>query len=112
MTEVPTETTNTATFNTYRNRKGDEFNIKEMEIVDLIHALFDMLQRKAKHNHKLNKMLEVGETLGGVVKAIHTELAERPNCEMSEVHMLQAMADLGKLQLKESDERVELICES
>ena len=76
MTQVPTESTNAV----YQTRDGKQHLISEMDAVQLMTALYDMLMRKAKHNHKLNKMLEVGEILGGVTKAIHIELGKREGC--------------------------------
>lgn len=81
-----------------------------MDAVDLMTALYDMLMRKAKHNHKLNKMLEVGDVLSGVTKDIHIELSQR-KAELSDLPNLQAMADLGKLQLQQDEQQIYLKAE-
>lgn len=106
MTPVPTEHTNTI----YRKRDGSEVCISDMDAYSLMVALYDMLMRKAKHNQKLNKMLEVGEVLSGVTKAIHLELGKR-QAELTDLPNLQAMADLGRLKLQEDDTSVSLTTE-
>jgi len=76
-----------------------------MDAVDLMTALYDMLMRKAKHNRKINKMLEVGDVLSGVTKELHVELSKRTS-ELSDLPNLQAMADLGKLQLQQDEQNI------
>jgi len=78
-----------------------------MDAVDLMTALYDMLMRKAKHNRKINKMLEVGDVLSGVTKELHVELSKRTS-ELSDLPNLQAMADLGKLQLQQDEQNISL----
>lgn len=103
MTPVPTESTNSV----YRTRDGQELLISDMDAVQLMTALYDMLMRKAKHNHKLNKMLEVGEVLSGVTKALHIELGKK-EAELTDLPNLQAMADLGRLQLQQDESSISL----
>lgn len=102
MTPVPTEHSNTV----YQTRDGKQHKISEMSSVDLMTALFDMLMRKAKHNHKLNKMLEVGEVLSAVTKAIHIELGKRDSADMADLNEMQISADLGKLKLHTTDKSI------
>ena len=78
-----------------------------MDAVDLMTALYDMLMRKAKHNRKINKMLEVGDVLSGVTKELHVELSKRTS-ELSDLPNLQAMADLGKLQLQQDEQNISI----
>lgn len=104
MTQVPTESTN----NVYQTRDGKKHLISEMDAVQLMTALYDMLMRKAKHNHKLNKMLEVGEILGGVTKAIHVELGKRQGADMAPLNDMQINADLGKLEMHRTDNSISL----
>lgn len=94
MTPVPTEPTGEV----YRTTDGKDMVISEMTAPQLIEALYDMLTRKAKHNHKMNKMWEVSEILGKVTKSLHTELGKR-NATVDTVCNLQIAADLGKLSL-------------
>jgi hypothetical protein len=104
LTPVPTEPLKPV----YQQRDGSQHLIENMDAVDLMTALYDMLMRKAKHNHKLNKMLEVGETLSDVTKTIHKELATRD--VLLQTHLdLQIAADLGRLSLKEDQESISLI---
>lgn len=107
MTPVPTEHTNTV----YQTRDGKQHTIAEMDAVQLMTALYDMLMRKAKHNHKLNKMLEVGEVLSGVTKAIHVELGKR-EAAMADLTDLQISADLGKLKLHTDESSIKITSNS
>ena len=102
-TPVPTENSSAI----YRTRDGKETRISEMNAVELMTALYDMLMRKAKHNHKINKMLEVGDLLGSVTKSIHQELGTR-EATVTELFNLQASADLGKLTLSKDDTSITL----
>jgi len=104
MTLVPTETPNAV----YQTRDGKQHDISSMNAVELMTALHDMLMRKAKHNHKLNKMLEVGDTLGIVTKTLHKELATREACSLGELVDMQIQADLGKLKLHQDNETISL----
>lgn len=97
MTPVPTEPTGKV----YRTSSGTDIVISTMTPPQLIEALYDMLTRKAKHNHKMNKMWEVNETLGAVTRSLHTELSKR-NSTVEPVGNLQIAADLGKLSLVKS----------
>tara|TARA_Y100000385_G_C13081858_1_gene634351 strand:+ start:2044 stop:2364 length:321 start_codon:yes stop_codon:yes gene_type:complete len=99
MTLVPTETQNAV----YQTRDGKQHDISKMNVVELMTALHDMLMRKAKHNHKLNKMFEVGDTLGAVTKTLHQELATREACSLGELVDMQIEADLGRLKLQQTD---------
>lgn len=99
MTQVPTETSNAV----YQTRDGKQHDISKMNVVELMTALHDMLIRKAKHNHKLNKMFEVGDTLGAVTKTLHQELATREACSLGELVDMQIEADLGRLKLQQTD---------
>ncbi len=108
MTPVPTEHTHTV----YQTRDGKQHSISEMDAVQLMTALYDMLMRKAKHNHKLNKMLEVGEVLSGVTKAIHVELGKREAANMADLNEMQISADLGKLKLHTDDSSISITSNS
>jgi len=102
--QVPTENSSAI----YRTRDGKETRISEMDVVELMTALYDMLMRKAKHNHKINKMLEVGDLLGSVTKSIHQELGTREAATITELINLQASADLGKLTLSKDNTSITL----
>jgi hypothetical protein len=99
MTSVPTETPNAV----YQTRDGKQHDISKMNVVELMTALHDMLMRKAKHNHKINKMFAVGDTLGEVTKTLHKELAARESCTMAELNDMQIEADLGRLKLQQTE---------
>jgi len=103
MTKIPLEAQETV----YQTRDGKQHVISEMDAAELMTALYDMLMRKAKHNHKINKMLEVGEILSGVTKAIHIELGKR-EALLADVNTLQSMADLGNLHLQEDQNSIHL----
>ena len=106
LTPVPTEPLKPV----YQKRDGSQHLIENMDAVDLMTALYDMLMRKAKHNHKLNKMFAVGETLGDVTKSIHAELATRD--VLLQTHLdLQIAADLGRLSLETNEKSVYIIRE-
>lgn len=107
MTPVPTEHTNAV----YQTRDGKQRQIQDMDAVELMTALYDMLMRKAKHNHKLNKMLEVGEVLSGVTKALHVELGKR-EAAMSDLNEMQISADLGKLKLHRDESSIKITSNS
>lgn len=107
MTPVPTEHTNAV----YQTRDGKQHLIKDMDAVELMTALYDMLMRKAKHNHKLNKMLEVGEVLSGVTKALHVELGKR-EAAMGDLNEMQISADLGKLRLQKDESSIKITSNS
>jgi hypothetical protein len=107
MTPVPTEHSN----NVYQTRDGKQHLISEMDAVQLMTALYDMLMRKAKHNHKLNKMLEVGEVLSNVTKALHVELGKR-EASMADLNEMQISADLGKLKLHTDDSSIKITSNS
>lgn len=100
MTPIPTESTKHEDI-VYRSRDGKDIPIATMSPEELIEALFDMLNRKAKHNHKVNKMFAVGETLDVVARHIHQELGQR-NARSEDFWQLQIAADLGTLQLVKS----------
>ena len=85
----------------YRDKNGNEFAIDKLSDGDLMVALHDMLHRKAKHNHKMNKMFAVGETLGNVVRAIHSEAAKR-NSQIEPYYQMQCDADQGTLRFTET----------
>lgn len=85
----------------YRDKNGNEFPVKDLSDGDLMVALHDMLHRKAKHNHKMNKMFTVAETLSTVVKAIHAEKARRINPgKLTPYYEMQILADQGRLIFK------------
>lgn len=107
MTPVPTEHTNAV----YQTRDGKQHLIKDMDAVQLMTALYDMLMRKAKHNHKLNKMLEVGEVLSGVTKTLHIELGKR-EAAMGDLNEMQISADLGKLRLQKDESSIKITSNS
>lgn len=88
----------------YRDKNGNEFKPSEMSTHELDIALYDMLQRKAKHNHKMNKMLGVAETLTKVVKTLHAEKASR--CEPNKIapyYEMQILADQGRLRFTQQE---------
>ncbi len=107
MTPVPTEHTNAV----YQTRDGKQHLIKDMDAVELMTALYDMLMRKAKHNHKLNKMLEVGEVLSGVTKALHVELGNR-EAARGYRNEREIRADLGKLRFQKDEPAMKITSNS
>lgn len=102
-TPVPTDTQPL----TYRTRDGKDVVIATMTTEQLIEALFDMLMRKAKHNHKINKMFNVGDILSEVVMALHQELGNRET-KGAPLNTLQIAADLGHLSLVKTADTVSL----
>lgn len=91
----------------YRDSNGNEFDITKMDDEQLINAFYDMLMRKAKHNHKLNKMMEVGDILSEVAKTLHQEMSTRTNSGIPYVRF-QAAADQGRLYLESTETEVHL----
>lgn len=100
MVQVPTKPLEVV----YRDKNGKEFKPSEMSTHELDIALYDMLQRKAKHNHKMNKMFAVGETLSRVVKTLHAEKAQRtePNT-IAPYYEMQILADQGRLRFTQQE---------
>jgi hypothetical protein len=80
-----------------------------MSDADLLQALFDMLSRKAKHNHKMNKMFEVNDILSNVTKAVHQELGSREE-GITPLLDMQIAADLGKLEIVNTPEVITITC--
>jgi hypothetical protein len=101
MTEIPTEPQVVE----YRDKNGKSQAINSMSEADLLLALFDMLSRKAKHNHKMNKMFEVNDILSNVTKSVHQALGAKKE-DMTPMLDLQIAADLGKIEILDTPEIV------
>lgn len=101
MTEIPTK----PQVISYRSKEGNTYAINSMSEAELLLALYDMLSRKAKHNHKMNKMFEVNDILSNVTKAVHQQLGNKKE-NMAPLLDMQIAADLGKLEIVDTPEIV------
>jgi len=92
--KIPTEPNEVV----YRDKNGREFSIDQLSESELAVALYDMLQRKARHNHKVNKMFDVADKLSQVVVDIHKEQESRKApITLEPYYKLQCAADQGTL---------------